>query len=84
MLVKVLKMINESLLLVLTLLEFNFMENPPLNVTTIQDVVYVITSLVCFKILLTLMCLAELRSGKHRLKLRYSKMLPTPYKDTDD
>ena len=29
------------------------------------------------------MALAELRSGKHRLKLRYSRMLPTPYQETD-
>jgi len=47
------------------------------------DGIFVIIACSALQLILSLWTLAELRSGKHRLKLRYSKMLPTPYQETD-
>lgn len=44
---------------------------------------YTMIAVGSIQLILSLWALAELRSGKHRLKLRYSRMLPTPYQETD-
>jgi len=59
-------------------------ETPTTDFSHMLTALYVIVGISAVLLCLTLMTLAELRSAKHRLKLRYSKMLPTPYQDTDN